>query len=156
MSEEGKTTFERYRETLEKRTITEKLDYKTLLLQALQMVEQSILSGDQKIIESAIWTFHNLFPTSLHDEQFTEDSKKWKITEQRDIRPVVAGNLRGSEEMCKKLGIPAFENFERTDHYVMLNSCINLMQRLDMLMRNTPKAWIPGKSGVIPPPPKES
>jgi len=48
------STFERFKEKLERTSITEKLDYKTLLIHALRTVETSILSGDKYIIEPAL------------------------------------------------------------------------------------------------------
>ena len=144
------TTFERYRAELDRTTITEKIDYKTLLIHALRTVETSILSGENYIIESSITTLHNLIPTSWRDDQFNKEIKESKCVKKTDIRPIVAGRTRMSEETCKELGIPTFEEKENIDHFKTLHACINLLERLGVLMRRTPKAWIPGKSGVSP------
>jgi len=143
------STFERYREILEKTTISEKIDYKTLLINALRTVETSILSGDKYIIESSIWTLYNLIPENWHDNDFKEDIEKCYITVKVDIRPCFCG-VPASPEVCEELGIPSFKEKESIEHFNMLNACVNLMERLGVLMRRTPKAWIRGKSGVEP------
>lgn len=145
----SETTFERYKEVLEKTTITEKLDYKTLLIYALRTVETSILSGDKYIIESSIWTLYNLIPASWYDDSFKKDIADCYVTEKKDVRPVVAGDIRMSEDVCKKLGITAYREEKRTNHFKMLSACICLLERLGVLMRRTPKAWISGRSGVV-------
>ena len=146
----SESTFERYKELLEKTTISEKLDYKTLLIFALRTVETSILSGDKYIIESSIWTLYNLIPASWYDAAFKKDIQDCYVTEKKDVRPIVAGDVRMLEEVCKELGIPAYKEEKRTDHYKMLSACVCLLERLGVLMRRTPKAWLGGRSGVNP------
>lgn len=143
------STFERYRDSLERTTITEKLDYKTLLIHALRTVETSILSGDPYIIQSSIWTLYNLIPTNWHDKDFEEEIKKCYIKEKVDIRIEFCG-VKPSLECCEERGIVAFKEITRIEHFEMLKACVCLLERLGVLMRRTPKAWIRGKSGVDP------
>jgi len=146
----SETTFERYKEKLERTSITEKLDYKTLLIHALRTVETSILSGETVIIEDSIWTLYNLIPTTWHDEAFKKAIKKCYFTNKVDVRPVFCG-VPPSIEYCKENGIPIFKKEKRIRYFEMLNACVNLLERLGVLMRRTPKAWLGGKSGVVPP-----
>lgn len=146
----SESTFERYKEKLERTTITEKLDYKTLLIHALRTVETSILSGETVIIESSIWTLYNLIPSSWHDESFKKAIEECYFTDKIDLRMEFCG-VKPSVEYCKENGITAFKEEKRIEYFNMLNACVNLLERLGVLMRRTPKAWIGGKSGVVPP-----
>jgi len=146
----SESTFERYKEKLERTSITEKLDYKTLLIHALRTVETSILSGETFIIESSIWTLYNLIPSSWHDEDFKKAIEECYFTEKVDVRPESCG-VPANMEYCKENGIPIFKEEKRIEYFKMLNACVNLLERLGVLMRRTPKAWVGGKSGVVPP-----
>jgi len=145
----SESTFERYKEKLERTSITEKLDYKTLLIHALRTVETSILSGETFIIESSIWTLYNLIPSTWHDEPFKKAIEKCYFTEKVDVRPESCG-VPANMEYCEENGIPIFKEEKRIEYFKMLNACVNLLERLGVLMRRTPKAWIGGKSGVDP------
>lgn len=149
MVKDLESTFQRYRDILEKTTISEKIDYKTLLIHALRTVETSILSGDKYIIESSIWTLYNLIPLNWHDDEFKEDIKNCYITVEVDVRPRFCGQA-ASLKFCEEHDVLAFKETERIEHFAMLNSCVNLLERLGVLMRRTPKAWIRGKSEVEP------
>jgi len=145
----SESTFERYREKLERTSITEKLDYKTLLIYALRTVETSILSGEPYIIESSIWTLYNLIPASWHDSQFTKEIDECYQIKKVELRPEFCG-IKPSKEYCEANDIPIFKEEKRIEHFKMLKACVCLMERLGCLMRRTPKAWVAGRSGVVP------
>jgi hypothetical protein len=144
-----KTTFERYKEILERTTITETLDYKSLLINALSSVNVSILEGKAEITNNAIWTLRNLIPSAWQDEQFRNDIDKCYIEKKVDIRPEFCGN-KASLKFCEKHKLDPYRTEKRIEHFQMLSACVNLLERLGVLMRRTPKAWIAAKSGVNP------
>ena len=150
MMEKRESTFERFQDQLGKPTISEKLDYKTVLISGLNIVQQAILQGIPSVSEAAIWSLYNLIPTNWHDEQFKKDIEVSYYVWEKDIRPIVVAGVRMSEEACKKNNIPTFIEIKCIDYFKMLNACVNLMERLGVLMRRTPKAWLQGKSGVEP------
>jgi hypothetical protein len=144
-----KTTFERYKEILEKTTISEIIDYKSLLINTLSSVNTSILEGNLEITNNAIWTLRNLIPSAWQDEQFKKDIEQCYIENKKDIRPEFCGN-KASLKFCEKHKIEPYKTEKRIEHFQMLSACVNLMERLGILMRRTPKAWIAAKSGVNP------
>lgn len=144
-----KTTFERYKEILERTTITETLDYKSLLINALSSVNTSILEGNSEITNNSIWTLRNLIPSAWQDEQFKKDLEQCYIDKETDIRPEFCG-VKATLKFCQKHKIDTSKKEKRIEHFQMLSACVNLMERLGILMRRTPKAWIAAKSGVTP------
>ena len=81
------------------------------------------LQSEQEVKEAALCLF-NLIPTIWHDEDFRKDVKNAKTTIKVDVR----------KEWCgKKVGEPKFEDEEKIEPYLLVNACVNLLERRELL-----------------------
>jgi hypothetical protein len=85
----------------------------------------------------------SLIPEGKEDDQFKKDLEEAKIVTKKDIRPMVAGNIRLSEEKCKELGIKIFEDVEGFDAEKLKRACINQIDRLNLGLRTEERTIIP-------------
>ena len=133
-------------------TLKDRLNYPYYLGDAILTRNRSILKenySERELIE-ATENLHGLIPTSWEDEQFKQDVKKAGITTKTDKRPIVAGNIRMSEEICKELGIPTFKEEITYDYKKLYRACINLIDRRGLTARRIFTEKMTGRPYVGP------
>jgi hypothetical protein len=118
-------------------TLKDRLNFPYILANQILTFQKSLLAleySEQEIRES-IEGFVHLIPQSWKDKQFEDDLESAKTKQKIDKRPIVAGNLRISEETCKSLGIEPFEEKEVVDYYKVFQACIDLLNRRDLISK---------------------
>lgn len=99
--------------------------------------QKSILAGEysEEEIRKSIEAFVCVIPDIWKDAKFKEEWKAAKITESKDVRPLVVANVRMNEETCEKLGLPITKDTEVFDYYKLFQACINLLERKNLLTK---------------------
>lgn len=120
-------------------TLKDRLNYPYLLANQILTFQKALLAQEhsKREIRETIEGFVQLIPESWKDTKFKEDIDKAKIIEQIDLRPLVAGNIRMSKEVCEDLGIAAFKEEETFDYYKIFYACINLLDRRGLTSKKT-------------------
>lgn len=118
-------------------TIREKLNMPYLLARQIITVQQSILSEEnsEREIQESVNGLVELVPDAWKDDQFRKDLENAKTIQRIDKRPLVAGNIRITEETCKELGIIPFEEKKVVDYYKVFQACIDLLCRRDLISK---------------------
>lgn len=119
---------------LDRPMLTERINYSYVILQQIRIVDTTYLTGDEYTIQLAIQGLYDNIPESWHDDKFREDVEAAKKIVKIDKRPRFC-NIPASLETCKELGIEPFEMKETNDYSKMYRACINLLDRLGILMR---------------------
>ena len=121
-------------------SIKDRLNFPYILANQILTFQKSILAQDfsEREIEEAIKGFVHLVPDSWKDKIFHKDLKNASITRRLDKRPQITGTVKMSEDVCKELGIVAYEDKTVFDYYKMFQACINLLQRRRMLSKVNP------------------
>jgi len=132
------TTRERFKDRLSKRTITENIDYRYLLMQQYNAIADVIMSASYSpfIVNQAIWTLYHEIPDGWKDKVFNEEVEKAIKITKVDIRPFFCG---------VRVGKLKTKNVETTDYFKLLTTCTNLFDRLGLLMKTTPKSIVVGR-----------
>ena len=89
-------------------------------------------------IRDSVKAFIHSIPATWKDKKFAKQLKKASEIVRVDKRPVVAGNFRMSEETCLSLGIPAYEDVEEQNYFLMFQACVDLLQRRKLLGKVNP------------------
>ena len=128
-------------------TIKDRLNFPYLIARQIITYQQAILTTEhsEREIQEAINGLVELVPDSWKGEEWKKETKEAKIKRKIDIRPIVAGNIRMSEEVCKELGIPAFREEEGWDSNKLFHCVINLLDRRGLISRKTKYEDIPGE-----------
>lgn len=118
-------------------TLKDRLNFPYLLANQILTFQKAILNLEysEREIREAIEGFVHLIPNPWKDEAWQKDFEEAVITRKKDLRPIVAGNIRMSEETCKELGIEAFKEEKVFDYYKMFQACIDLLNRKKMLSK---------------------
>jgi len=118
-------------------TLKDRLNFPYLLANQILTFQKAILNLEysEREIREAIEGFVHLIPESWKDGKFKEDMKKARVKRKKDVRPIVTGSIRMSEQACRKLGIPAFKEKESLDYYKMFQACMDLLDRKKMLSK---------------------
>lgn len=121
-------------------TLKDRLNFPYLLANQILTFQKAILNLEfsEREIREAIESFVHLIPEDWKDQKFEDEIKKAKTVKKTDVRPVVAGGIRMSEETCKELEIPDYKEEEVFDYYKMFQACINLLNRRKMLSKVNP------------------
>lgn len=127
-------------------TLKDKLNTPYLLGNQILTIQKAILSdgNSKESVREAIEGLADLIPVAWEDDQFKDDLKKAIVIERRDVRPIVAGNVRAGEEICKKLGLPIFEETETFDSHKKLHAVVNLLNRRGLYSREEKTEIIDG------------
>ena len=123
---------------LERPMLTERINYSYVILQQIRIVDTTYLTGDEDSIHLAIQGLHDNIPESWHDQKFREDIEAAKVTRKIDVRPRFCG-VPPSEEYCKDNDITVFKEEIGFQYNKMYRACINLLDRLGILMRKQSK-----------------
>lgn len=120
-------------------TLKDRLNYPYLLANQILTFQKALLTQEfsEKQVKETIRGLVRLIPESWHDNQFKKDVEDATKTEKIDMRPLVAGRIRVSEQVCKELGIVAFKEVESFNHYEVFQACINLLDRRGLTSRRT-------------------
>lgn len=120
-------------------TIKDKVNFPYILANQMLTFQKAILNQEfsEREIREAVNGFVELIPDSWKDEDWKSDLEKAKVIEKKDVRPVVAGTIRMSKEVCSRLGIPVFNEEETYDSYKLFHSCVNLLDRRGMISKVT-------------------
>lgn len=128
-------------------TLRDRLNYPYYLGDAILTGNKAVLVEDSKQrIVDAIKNFRDLIPISWEDDKFKKDLEDAKLTEKRDIRPLVAGNIKLNEDICKKLGIKTEEEIDTFDYEKLRRACTNLLDRRGMLTKKVYTEWMTGQA----------
>lgn len=86
-------------------------------------------------MQETVEGFEHLIPDNWKDDQFRKEIDEARTTTRVDVRPIVTGSVRMSEETSKQLGIPAFVVEESVDYYKTFQAIINLLERKGMVSK---------------------
>ncbi len=127
--------------------LRDRINYPHVLQSTLMNIKRALMNTDIDIgkIEDMMWDFFTDIPHSWYDEQFTDDVKKAFIQKTIDARPVW-GDVRLSEETCKKYGMALTKTITSINIYLLKNAIINLLHRRDMLVRKKKIEYSTGKN----------
>jgi len=128
-------------------TIKDKLNFPYLIATQILTFQKSLLNTaySDKEVREAVQGLVELIPDGWKDKDWKKDVKAAVEVTMIDRRPLVAGRLRVSEEVCKELGIPAFEKTESTEPYKLFHACINLLNRRGLISQVARTEKIDGK-----------
>ena len=124
---------------LDRPMLTERINYSYVMLEQIRIVDTTYLTGDENQINLAIQGLYDNIPESWHDDKFRDDVEKAKVIKKIDLRPVVVGHIRLDESVCKELGIESYRQEVTFNYSAMYRACINLLDRLGILMRKQSK-----------------
>ena len=134
-------------------TLKDRLNYPYYIGDAILSCNKSVLSESEyseRIIIESTKNLRSLIPESWEDDQFKKDLGEAEIKQKTDIRPIVAGNVRISEEICKELGIPTFREETTYDFEKLRRACINLFDRRGLTARRMFTEKMTGRPHVGP------
>lgn len=118
-------------------TLKDRLNFPYLLANQILTFQKAILNleySDREIRE-AIEGFVHLIPETWKDDKFSQDYENAVTDKQKDMRPIVAGQIRMSEEACRKLGIKPYVTEKTVDYYQVFQACMNLLNRRKLLSK---------------------
>ena len=121
-------------------TLKDRLNYPYYIGDAILTRNRTIVAIEQYSQQQTVEATKNLrglIPSSWEDEEFKKDVKEAKVKSREDIRPLVAGNIRLSVQMCEKLGIPTVKEEETFDDEKLQRACINLLDRRGLTARRS-------------------
>lgn len=112
-------------------TLKDRLNYPYYIGDAILTLHRSILAfeNSEAQIVNATKNLRDLLPATWEDDDYKKDLKDAMIIEKKDVRPIVAGQIRISEEVCKELGLPIYEEIETYNYEKLKRACINLIDR---------------------------
>lgn len=118
-------------------TIKDRLNFPYLIARQIITYQQAILNTEHsdREIQEAINGLVELIPDSWKDNKWKDELKQAEVIENKDLRPVVAGNVRMNEEVCKELGIPAFKEEKTCDPNKLFHACMNLLDRRGLITK---------------------
>ena len=128
-------------------TIKDRLNFPYLLARQIIVFQDSILSTEnsESEIQEAINGLVEMIPEVWKDEEWFKEITEAETITQVDVRPLVTGSTRMSEQACQELGIPAFIEEKSVDSNKMFHCVIDLLQRRGLLSRQTYTEKIPSK-----------
>jgi len=135
-------------------TLKDRLNYPYYIGDAILTCNKSVVAtetfSERQIIE-ATKNLRSLIPSSWEDDDFKKDLEDAEIKQKKDLRPLVAGNIKMSEKACQELGLPIFEEVVTFDFEKLRRACINLFDRRGLTARRTFTEKMTGKParGVI-------
>ncbi|MEM3549937.1 MAG: hypothetical protein QXQ94_07035 [Candidatus Bathyarchaeia archaeon] len=111
-------------------TIKDKINYPYILANALLKFQEAIIKAEgelseQEVREAALCLF-NMIPKTWYDEKFIKDVKKATFKVKVDVR----------KEWCGvKVGQPKYEKVEEINPYRLVNACVNLLERRELISK---------------------
>jgi len=116
--------------------LKDRLNYPYILTKSLFAIEMAYSEKDYDAdkVEGMIWLLYHKIPETWKDKQFVDavnDSVESKIV---DVRPQF-GKIKLNIELCEERGLKINEQVEYIDYFKILQAIINLMDRLNMLVR---------------------
>jgi len=116
--------------------LTDRLNYPYILTKTLFAIETAFAEKDYDAdkVEGMIMLFFYKIPETWRDKQFVDDVNSAVETKMVDVRPKY-GETRLNKELCEKYGFKIEEEKAQRDYFKILNAIINLLDRLNMLVR---------------------
>jgi len=116
--------------------LKDRLNYPFILTKALFAIERAYAESDYDAdkVEGMIMSFYYKIPDTWKDKPFADAINSAKESKIVDVRPRY-GNIPLNKELCIKHGFKLEETVEEINYFKILNAIINLMDRLNMLVR---------------------
>lgn len=137
MSREGQTS-----QGEDQLTVKDRLNHSYLLAKAMiahieRMPDAGTDEESERSLRNTVEALYGTIPTVWKelDPDFFEEMQAAKYTKKFDIRPVVAGAVRLSENKCRKLGIKTHRDVVTFDYRRVYQACVNLLNRMNMLAK---------------------
>ena len=116
--------------------LKDRLDYPYILTKSLFGIEMAYSEKDYDAdkVEGMIWLLYHKIPETWKDKQFVDDVNNSVESKVVDVRPQF-GKIKLNIELCKKQGLKINEKVEYIHYFKIFQAIINLMDRLNMLVR---------------------
>jgi len=116
--------------------LKDRLNYTYILTKALFAIDMAVNEKDYDAdkVEGLIMLFYYKIPETWKDKQFIEDMNASKESKTVDVRPKF-GQIPLNKELCEEYGLKIEEKVEYVNYLKILQAIINLMDRLNMLVR---------------------
>jgi len=116
--------------------LKDRLNYTYILTKSLFAIEIAVNEKDYDAdkVEGLIMLFYYKIPETWKDKQFIDDINASKESKIVDVRPRF-GKIPLDKELCKEYGLKIKEKVEYINYLKIVQAIINLMDRLNMLVR---------------------
>lgn len=114
-------------------TLKDRIDCGYLLTNGILTVQKTLLNveNSETAIRESIEGLLHLIPSNWRDETFNQEFEKLKIEKLVDIRPLFCG-APASFEWCQAHGVQAYRKEVSYSYYVLMQSIIDLLERLQL------------------------
>ena len=130
--------------------IRDRLHYTWLLQEQVRTFQKSVLNikFSRRELEDSIKGLVSMIPDTWKDNdlKWKEDYEKATTKITLDVRPSF-GDVKMSDEYCKRHKIPMTKKIKLVDYFVVLQAVFNKLFRLGMLSK---REWQEGTTGMPP------
>lgn len=123
-------------------TVKDRLNHSYLLAKAMiahieKMPDAGTDEASERALRNTVEALYHTIPTIWKelDPDFFEEMKAAQYIKKVDIRPIVAGNIRLDENICRSLGIKTHKEVTTFNYRRVYQACVNLLNRMNMLAK---------------------